>query len=561
LPLIDAFSNKQPWPCEPQLRLRWEIIHAGECTQTSMGEKTSTTLTNLLMHGEETDTNTLLRDIIFPTTETCDESDVDTLVEVEIVIGSQCFRRVHPDHMSVFDFTYWTLDNTHPGNAVSASTGSSHPIKKWLDVDESVFLIYPAFDMHHHGNHPINSWDTHNKMFPKLGRYGDAVKFVDLPNELRLYEVAEYYGNSIGVSGGNIMVCGSPDESANDPTLGNVFEVTTEQDTMDDLWRQAEYSWTQIALTAPDQLRQRVAWALAQLLAIARPSIEVSDTHSEVFLTYYDIFCRNAFGNYRDVLREIAYSPLMGENLSYLQSKSASYLWEKHKKHSFADENFAREIMQLFSTGLIKLNLDGTPKLDDEGKTILAYTNDEIMSFARIWTGFDYQQGRGNVEETSSSGNRHDPMKIQASWRDKFPKTDMTGGYIGDGYPLCVDLPDQMFLRSGASYRLIGASHMPELMEDNSAFKDDPTLKKFVLDSDSALKSKLCNANANGICQYESLVTVDKNLECSAKECDADTLRVVQVADGIYYEYVRPPCVEQVFFYKCQKNISKEKTK
>ena len=53
----------------------------------------------------------------------------------------------------------------------------------------------------------------------------------------------------------------------------------------------------------------------------------------------------------------------------------------------------AREIMQLFTTGLIKLNLDGTPVLDDEGQTVLAYTNDEIMSFARVWTGFDYQQG------------------------------------------------------------------------------------------------------------------------------------------------------------------------
>jgi len=67
-------------------------------------------------------------------------------------------------------------------------------------------------------------------------------------------------------------------------------------------------------------------------------------------------------------------------------------------------------------------NLDGTPVLDELGNPILAYTNDEIMSFAKIWTGFDYQQGRGNVEDTSWSGNRHDPMKIQAGWRDKFPK-------------------------------------------------------------------------------------------------------------------------------------------
>lgn len=74
------------------------------------------------------------------------------------------------------------------------------------------------------------------------------------------------------------------------------------------------------------------------------------------------------------------------------------------------------EIMQLFSTGLYLLNIDGTPKLDENNQPITVYTNDEIMSFARIWTGFDYQQGRGNVEEASWSGNRHDPMRIQGKW-------------------------------------------------------------------------------------------------------------------------------------------------
>ena len=90
--------------------------------------------------------------------------------------------------------------------------------------------------------------------------------------------------------------------------------------------------------------------------------------------------------------------------------------------------------MQLFSTGMTKLNLDGTPMLDENGKTMLTYTPDGIMSFARVWTGFDYQPNRGNVEH----GNRHDPMRIESSWRDKFPKSDMLGGYLGDGYPLCV---------------------------------------------------------------------------------------------------------------------------
>ena len=162
--------------------------------------------------------------------------------------------------------------------------------------------------------------------------------------------------------------------------------------------------------------------------------------NDDIHICFVRHFFRNAFGNYGDILREIAYSPLMAENLSYLQSKSAAYMWETQQRVSFADENFAREIMQLFSTGLYLLNIDGTPKLDQNKNPILVYTNDEIMSFARIWTGFDYQQARGNVEEASRSGNRHDPMRVQASWRDKFPKSDLLGGYIGDGVSNLIKL-------------------------------------------------------------------------------------------------------------------------
>ena len=315
---------------------------------------------------------------------------------------------------------------------IAMMEGEPNPIKKWMDIDQSVFLKFPAFhdDV---PNHPVERWDIHSVHFGKLGRFGDSMYFVDLPNELRTDEVAEYFGESVSSGGSGSLVCGSPFEVANDPTLGYQFDVTTGQDTVWNLDHQREYVWTMVGLQAKDQLRQRVAWALSQLLVVVRDAIEVSGSHTEAFLTYYDIFVRNAFGNYGDILREISFSPLMAENLSFLQSKSAAYMWEAQQKVSFADENFAREIMQLFSTGLYLLNIDGTPKLDENKQPVLVYTNDEIMSFARIWTGFDYQRARGNVEETSWSGNRHDPMRIQASWRDKFPKSDLLGGYIGDG--------------------------------------------------------------------------------------------------------------------------------
>ena len=85
-------------------------------------------------------------------------------------------------------------------------------------------------------------------------------------------------------------------------------------------------------------------------------------------------------------------------------------------------------VRQLFSIGLVKLNMDGTPKLDESGNTMLAYTNDDIVSFARAWTGFDRHARRANYEDNTWSGNNVDPMRIEAQWRDRFPKTDLTGG-------------------------------------------------------------------------------------------------------------------------------------
>ncbi len=123
-----------------------------------------------------------------------------------------------------------------------------------------------------------------------------------------------------------------------------------------------------------------------------------------------------------------------------------------------------------------------------------------------------------------------------------------------------VDLPDDMFLRKGATYRLLGASHMPELMEDDPYFKNDPTLKKFVLDSASELKAELCNADEIGRCQYANTVTLTNTLACTGTECDADVLRVVHVHNGTHYEYVRPPCVEQVFYANAKKVIYKDRS-
>ena len=90
--------------------------------------------------------------------------------------------------------------------------------------------------------------------------------------------------------------------------------------------------------------------------------------------------------------------------------------------------------MQLFTIGLVRLNMDGSPVRDpDTGMPIATYTNDHIMNYAKAWTGFDLQLQRGNTEDYMTDGNKLDPMRIVPEWRDHFPKTDLHNGYVGDG--------------------------------------------------------------------------------------------------------------------------------
>ena len=214
--------------------------------------------------------------------------------------------------------------------------------------------------------------------------------------------------------------------------------------------------------------------------------------------------------------------------------------------------------MQLFSIGLYKLNMDGTKVLDPTtGTPIPTYDNTNIQTFARAWTGFNrVQQIRGNIE--ADWVNRMDPMIINGYWRDPFPKLDLHQGYIGDGYPLCADLHSQQFLREGATYRLLGSTAVPDLhSQPNWWDEDSHNFKEFQLLSSSKLYEKLCNANNQG-CSFKSVVKLKQNLSCTGDECSLDNLRVVRVRTNppIYYEYVRPPCVD-LSFYNDAKKISK----
>lgn len=122
---------------------------------------------------------------------------------------------------------------------------------------------------------------------------------------------------------------------------------------------------------------------LSQIFAIATRSVP-NMMQSENFVNYHDIFVRNAFGNYREVMHEIAFSAMMGESLSYVGSKSHAFVRRSLNVISHADENFAREIMQLFTIGTVLLNEDGTLKRDKNGNEIAAYSNEVSTSGALL---------------------------------------------------------------------------------------------------------------------------------------------------------------------------------
>lgn len=350
----------------------------------------------------------------------------------------------------------------------------------------------------------------------------------------------------------DVIVCGSLGEVTNDPTSSETYGIETEhmewyRDGL--LENQKTEIWTEIALYKPDQLRQRMAWALSQIVTSVPNNIDGRDS-TEIHINFYDIFVRHGLGSYREILREASYSPLMAEHLTYEGSKSTSYVYEdEDKRPTNADENYAREIMQLFTIGLIKLNDDATPVLDPEtGNPIETYTNEDIVSFARAWTGFSKLPVRGNFESrrTGSDSNKLDPMMIVPAWRDPFPKTNLQGGFIGDGHMLCTDLPMQPFLKKGATYRLLGSRSSPDLMTDEDELGDDAAhnVSRVELAPPSALYGRLYNGG-----NYELIVVLEDDLVCTPDtvECQVDTLRVVK-AGSVYYEYVERPCVQLGFY-------------
>jgi uncharacterized protein (DUF1800 family) len=142
-------------------------------------------------------------------------------------------------------------------------------------------------------------------------------------------------------------------------------------------------TWLTHALSANDQLRQRVAFALSEIMVTSQ--IGALQNLAFAATDYYDMLARNALGDFRVLIEQVTLHPAMGVYLSMLGNQKANVATNIRP-----DENYARELMQLMSIGLIELNMDGSPRLDSSSATISTYNQNIIEGFARVYTGWKW---------------------------------------------------------------------------------------------------------------------------------------------------------------------------
>ena len=176
-----------------------------------------------------------------------------------------------------------------------------------------------------------------------------------------------------------------------------------------------------LALTGPDQLRQRVAFALHKIWVVS--AVEVDS--APAIVTYYRTLLNGAFGNYRDLMRAVTLNPAMGRYLNMLNNRSEAVTGVA------PNENYARELMQLFTLGIPKLSPGGVPQLDAAGQPISVYTEADVKALARIFTGWTF--GDGNPATTPrrlASENYRVPMEAVVRYHDITQKT-----FLGEDFP------------------------------------------------------------------------------------------------------------------------------
>ncbi|MEO6436387.1 MAG: DUF1800 family protein, partial [Tepidisphaeraceae bacterium] len=162
-------------------------------------------------------------------------------------------------------------------------------------------------------------------------------------------------------------------------------------------------AWWQASLIGPDQFRQRVAFALDEILVVSRAA-GILTAEYRGLANYYDLLMQQAFGNYRTLLEDVTLNPIMGV---YLDMRGN--VQENFTTGRIPNENYAREILQLFSVGVNQLHPDGSLKLNGFGLPIGTYDQNVVVGFSRVFTGWDWHY-EGSVPPTNVTVDYLNPM-------------------------------------------------------------------------------------------------------------------------------------------------------
>jgi len=185
--------------------------------------------------------------------------------------------------------------------------------------------------------------------------------------------------------------------------------------------------WLWQAANAPDQLRMRMAFALSEIFVVS--DREVADGNATVFriADYQDTLARGAFGSYRGLLERVSVHPAMGYFLSHVGNRKAD-----PRRNITPDENYGREVMQLFSIGLVKRNRDFSAVLDGNGQTIPTYDEQVVSAMARVFTGWTYA-GQTDAQFGRGDNTSYAPMECHAAFHDDQPKQIFDGIVVSEG--------------------------------------------------------------------------------------------------------------------------------
>ncbi len=188
----------------------------------------------------------------------------------------------------------------------------------------------------------------------------------------------------------------------------------------------------QNAVNGQDQLRQRVAFALSEIWVV---SAESGVPAAYAYPPYWRIFRDNAFGNYRDIIKAVTLSPAMGRYLNMANNNKANVA-----KGTAANENYARECMQLFTLGLTQLNQDGSPVVDSHGNPVPTFTQSDVTNMAKAFTGWTYPTEPAAKAKVNNSAYYVGQMIPVESEHDTTQKTIFDGVVITAGQTAEHDL-------------------------------------------------------------------------------------------------------------------------